>query len=83
MTLFTLETDMVAATILAVSLWASEPLGHEYAVPHGGRVLFWIEDERPPAFGTVVYLWGYYPVIRPDGGGIVEFAAVSWCVGEQ
>jgi hypothetical protein len=72
---------MIAAAILAAALWMSEPFGQQYALPHGSRVVFWVEDQRPPAYGTVFYLWGYYPVIRADGGGIFEFEAVSWMPG--
>ena len=73
---------MIAAAVIAVSLWASEPHGQEYVLPHGSRVVFWEADERPPAYGTVCYLWGYFPVIAADGGGVFEFSAVSWCGGE-
>jgi hypothetical protein len=72
---------MVAALLLVVAMWTSEPVGQQYAVPHGSRVVFWIEDKRPPTYGTVCYLWGYYPVIAADGGGIFGFDAVSWHYG--
>jgi len=64
------------------SAFAPEPRGQEYAVQHGGRVLFWIADERPPAYGTVVWLWGYHPAIHADGGGTFGFDSVSWHGGE-
>ena len=73
---------MIAAAIIAASLWVPEPRGQEYAVPHGGRVVFWVEDQRQPTYGTVCYLWGYCPVIAADGGGVFEFSAVSWRGGE-
>jgi hypothetical protein len=72
---------MIASLLLVVAMWASEPPGQQYAVSHGSRVIFWVEEERSPTYGTVCYLWGYYPVIVADGGGMFEFNAVSWCVG--
>lgn len=64
------------------SVWESEPRAQEYALQHGSRVLFWIADQRPPAYGTVVWLWGYHPVVRADGGGTFGFDSVSWHCGE-
>jgi hypothetical protein len=73
---------VIAAVVIAASLWASEPRGQEYVLPHGSRVVFWVADERPPAYGAVCYLWGYFPVIAADNGGVFEFSAVSWRGGE-
>lgn len=73
---------MIAAVVIAASLWASEPRGQEYVLPHGSRVVFWVEDQRQPTYGTVCYLWGYCPVIAADDGGAFEFSAVSWRGGE-
>jgi len=47
----------------------------------GERVLFWIDDEEPPQFGTVYYAWGYVPTIFGDDGRCRPFARVQWVAG--
>ena len=47
---------------------------------HGDAVLFWITDERQPAYGEVCYLWGYVPAIV-SGGKTFRFCDVQWCYG--
>jgi hypothetical protein len=65
-----------------ISVWESEPRGREYALRHGDAVLFWIPDERQPAYGKVLYLWGYFPVIY-SGGRTFRFCDVQWLCGHQ
>jgi hypothetical protein len=71
---------MLAAAVIAAALWSSEPRGQEYAVRHGDAVLFWITDERQPAYGEVCYMWGYVPAIV-SGGRTFRFCDVEWCYG--
>ena len=73
---------MIAALAIVAAVWASEPRGQEYALDHGGSILFWIPDERAPQYGTVFYLWGYFPCIVSDGMSY-RFRDVSWTYGER
>ena len=72
---------VLAASLLVGNVWTPEPRGQEYVLRHGDAVLFWVVDERPPAFGQVVYLWGYVPTIY-SGGRTFQFCDVQWCYGE-
>lgn len=74
-----MTTILIVAAVLG--LWQGEPRGQEYALQHGELVLFWIPDERRPAFGTAFYLWGYVPVIVSDGRSF-RFRDVEWTRGE-
>jgi hypothetical protein len=71
---------VLTAFLLARSMWTSEPRGQEYALRHGDAVLFWIPDERQPAYGEVCYLWGYVPAIV-SGSKTFRFCDVQWCYG--
>jgi len=71
---------VLTASLLAEAAWISEPRGQEYALRHGDAVLFWIPDERQPAYGEVCYLWGYVPAIV-SGGKTFRFCDVQWCYG--
>jgi hypothetical protein len=68
--------------LFLAAVFSSEPRGQEYVLPHGSRVIFWLEEERPLAYGTALWLWGYSPVILADDGGVFGFDAVSWHGGE-
>ena len=73
---------MNAAQQAVVCEWESEARGQEYTLRHGDTVLFWIPDERQPAFGTVVYLWGYVPAIVCEGRSF-RFQDVCWVIGSN
>jgi len=75
-----LHRVVLTALLLAGAAWISEPRGQEYALRHGDAVLFWIPDERQPAYGEVLYLWGYVPAIH-SGGRTFRFCDVQWCHG--
>jgi hypothetical protein len=75
-----LHRVVLTASLLAGAVWTSEPCGQEYALRHGEAVLFWIPDERQPAYGEVCYLWGYVPAIV-SGSKTFRFCDVEWCYG--
>ena len=76
--------SLILSLLLVVGLYQSEPREQEFTLDHGDRIIYWVDDEVSPTYGTVIIVWGYWRLIVSDNKSLPSprFQDVSWIRGE-
>lgn len=59
-----------------------KPYGQHYSLSSNTPIWFYIPDQLPYTKGKVIYLWGYYPMIKSKYG-LIEFNDAIWEIGYE